>query len=199
MTATFSHAARRFTTLRRGTLLALVAILLALTPLPASSQTTSKEYQLKAVFIFNFVQFVDWPSNTFADANAPFRIGILGDNPFGSALDETVSGETVHGRKIVIVRATRAESLSDCQIIFISRSERNHLNDIIATIDHHPVLTVSEMDDFAQRGGIINFYLDENKVRFEINPATARACNLVVSSQLLSVGKVVGDSPGGKR
>jgi hypothetical protein len=199
MSATFSPAVHRFTALRRATLLTLVAIMLALTPLPAISQTTSKEYQLKAVFIFNFVQFVDWPSNTFADANAPFRIGILGDNPFGSALDETVNGETVHGRKIVIVRATRAESLSDCQIIFISRSERNHLNDILTVIDHHPVLTVGEMDDFALHGGIINFYLDENKVRFEISPAAARAHDLVLSSQLLSVGKVVGDSPGGKR
>jgi hypothetical protein len=159
------------------------------TPLPA--QTASKEYQIKAAFLFNFAQFVEWPVTVLTNADEPFAIGVLGEDPFGDALEQTVQGETINGHKIVVKRAQRLNDLANCQIIFISKSEKGRLKEIMTGIDSNAVLTVSEIDGFAADGGIINFYLDGNKVHFEINPAIARRAGLKVSSQLLSLGRIV--------
>lgn len=159
--------------------------------LPSNARAQSKEYQLKAAFLFNFAEFVRWPANAFAGTNAPFCIGILGDDPFGAALDQTVQGETIASRKIIIERAKQISSLTNCQVIFISKSEKRHLDEIFSALDSKPVLTVGEISDFAQRGGGINFYLDGTKVRFEINPDAAQKSGLKISSQLLSLGKIV--------
>ncbi len=158
---------------------------------PGAARAESREYQIKAAFLVNFMQFVSWPSNVFTDGNAPFRIGVLGDDPFGPALDETVQGETVNHHKIVVQRWRRIEDCKDCQLIFVSRSEEKNLAAILAKLDSGPVLTVSEVRGFARQGGIINFYVEGNKVRFEINPTVAQRDKLNMSAQLLSLGKIV--------
>jgi hypothetical protein len=151
----------------------------------------SKEYQLKAVFLFNFAQFVKWPASCFARADAPFTIGILGDDPFGNALDETIRGENIEHHKLVVMRAQRVDDLKDCQMIFISRSEGGHVSEILAQLEGRPVLTVSEVESFARDGGTINFYIVAGKVHFEINPGSAQHQGLKISSQLLSLGRIV--------
>jgi len=156
-----------------------------------ASSPVSKEYQIKAAFLFNFAQFVEWPSTAFENADTPICIGILGADPFGSALDETVRGETVRKRKLIVLRSQRLEDLKNCHMIFISKSEESRLQKILEEIQSKSVLTVSETPDFANRGGILNFYLDGNKVRFEINPAVAQRKNLKLSSELLNLGKIV--------
>jgi hypothetical protein len=161
-------------------------------PLDSSAQTPiSKEYQIKAAFLFNFAQFVEWPSESYTNADQPFTIGILGEDPFGPALEQTIEGETIHSRKLIILRSQRAEDLKDCQIIFISKSEKSRVADILPKLTSRRILTVSEIPGFTSRGGIINFYLDDNKVRFEINRANAQRAGLLISSQLLSLGKLV--------
>ncbi len=172
----------------------LGAMLLALAPAAAQAEgvIASKEYLVKAAFLFNFTQFVEWPPEAFADDEAPIRIGILGDDPFGKAIDETVRGETVRNRKLTIKRARRPDELKDCHLVFVARSEKGHSSEIIAALDKAPILTVGAHDDFADQGGIIGFYRDGQKVRFRINPSAAQRRNLKVSSQLLSLGKVVG-------
>jgi len=157
----------------------------------ANTRAQTKEYQIKAAFLYNFVQFIEWPASVFATTNAPFRIGVLGDNPFKGALEATVQGETVNDHKMVVETAQQVGELKDCQVIFISRSEKDHINEILSQLDSSAVLTVSEVDGFAQRGGIINFYLEGTKVRFEINPAAAQRDGLKIGSQLLSLGKIV--------
>jgi len=152
---------------------------------------TSKEYQIKAAFLFHFAQFVQWPEETFPDAEAPFKIGILGDDPFGNALDETVKGETIRNRKFVIKRSTHIEDLQDCQILFISVSEKLNLAEILSKTAGKKILTVSEIPGFAQQGGMIKFHLEMNKVRFEINPTRAQLEGLKISSELLNLGKIV--------
>lgn len=169
--------------------LAILLCLLALAPRAADAQ--SREYQVKAAFLFNFAQFVEWPADTYAATNAPFSIGILGDDPFGTALDETVRGETIGSHKLVIQRSQQIAELAGCQMIFISKSEKKHIAEILSALDSRPVLTVSEFEGFARSGGDINFYLEGTKVRFEINPAAAQNDHLKFSSQLLSVGKIV--------
>lgn len=158
---------------------------------PWKAQAQSKEYQIKAAFLFNFAQFVEWPPAAFADTNAPFCIGVLGNDPFGAALDETVQGEAIGSHSLTIRRSSQVDDLKNCQMIFISKSERKHLTEILSALDSRPILTVSEIEDFDQSGGIINFYLEGTKVRFEINPITAQDDGLKISSQLLSLGKIV--------
>jgi len=177
-------------------LLALTAGAMAFAPREAPAQlAVSKEYQIKAAFLFNFVQFVEWPSGAFTNSDSPFCIGVLGEDPFGTALEETVHGETVQNRRLVLQRSHRVENLKGCQIIFISKSETERVPGILGDLDPVPALTVSETQGFAQRGGIINLYLAANKVRFEINTAAARRKGLKISSQLLSLGKIIESDP----
>ena len=180
-----------FPKIRRDLFLPLFFILLAATFNPGRAQEPSREYQLKAAFLYNFAQFVKWPSDSFPNADAPFSIGILGDDPFGSALEETVQGETVNNHRLRIVHGQTLEDLKDCQLIFICKSEEDHVAEIFSELDSKPILTVSEIDSFAQDGGIIDFYLQGDKVRFEINPGSAERRRLKISSQLLTLGKIV--------
>ncbi len=156
-----------------------------------------KEYHIKAVFLFNFVQFVEWPDDAFADANTPIAIGILGDDPFGPSLDEVIQGENVKGRPLTVLRARRLADLSDCHLIFVSRSESRRLDDVLSQLANRPILTVSELEGFARRGGIIAFFSDGKKVRFEINPASARRVELKISSELLGLGRIAGPNQTG--
>ncbi len=171
-------------------LLAISLVLLGSKPARAQSDA-SKEYQIKAAFLFNFAKFVEWPSGSFAKSDAPFSIGILGTDPFGPALEETIRGETIGNRQLIIHRAQRIEDLQDCQMIFISKSEEGHVTEILSELDSKPILAVSEIDSFAQDGGDIDFYLQGGRVHFEINPGSARRVGLRISSQLLSLGKIV--------
>jgi hypothetical protein len=155
------------------------------------AQEQAKEYQLKAAFLFNFAQFVKWPPDSFSNADAPFCIGILGDDPFGAALEETIQGETIDNHRLTVVRAQRIEDLKNCQMIFVCRSKEDHVAEILSQLDSKPILTVSEVESFARNGGDIDFYLSGGKVRFEINPQSAQRCGLKISSQLLSLGKIV--------
>jgi hypothetical protein len=176
--------------MRRG-VFGLLVLILSFAASGLGHAQESKEYQLKAAFLFNFAQFVKWPPNSFTNTDAPFCIGILGDDPFGSVLDETVQGETISNHRLTVVRSQRIEDLKDCQMIFVSRSEEGHVGEILSQIDSRPILTVSEVASFAQNGGDIDFYLSDGKVRFEINPQSALRCGLKISSQLLSLGKIV--------
>lgn len=151
-----------------------------------------REYQIKAAFLFNFVQFVRWPATAFTSADAPFCIGILGDDPFGPALDDTVQGESIDGHRLSIMRGRSAGELKDCQLVFVCLSEESRLGEILPQFKSRPVLTVGDAKDFAREGGDIDFYLSNGKVRFEINPEAARQSGLTISSQLLSLGKIVG-------
>jgi len=176
---------------QRRSLSLLFGLLLFITLGSGEVRAQSKEYQLKAAFLFNFAQFVQWPATSFTDGSAPFCIGILGDDPFGGALEETIQGETINNRRLKVQHAQNFEDLQDCQLIFISRSQEGHLAEIFSKLDSKPILTVSEIDRFAQSGGDINFYLQGGKVRFEINPSSARRVGLKISSQLLNLGKII--------
>jgi hypothetical protein len=152
----------------------------------------SREYQLKAVFLFNFAQFVSWPPAVFADPNAPLVIGVIGDDPFGPYLDETVRGEKVGGHPLVIRRYAQAEDIKDCHILFIGPSQNNQMKEIIRGLKGRCVLTVGETDGFAREGGMVRFVTVENKIHLRINLEAARAQNLTISSRLLRLADIVG-------
>lgn len=159
-----------------------------------SSQAQSidyREYQIKAAFLYNFAQFIEWPSGAFQNDNTPICIGVLGDNPFGSSLADTVRGETIHNRKVIVEYFHNVEDVKHCHLLFISKSEKAHVSEILSDLNGSPVMTVSEVEGFASFGGGINFYLEDNKVRFEINPASAYSRGIKLSSQLLNLAKIV--------
>ena len=175
---------------------AVLCALLAVTTLRLdAAEATGKivrEYDLKAAFLFNFTHFVDWPSEAFADDNAPIVIGILGDDPFGPVLDRIIEGETIKNRKLVVKRSRRIQDLRTCHVLFISKSEKGRIGQILTTLDGASVFTVGEVEGFARRGGITNLFLQGNKVRFEINMEAAKRKGLKISAQLLALGTVVG-------
>jgi YfiR/HmsC-like len=176
--------------------LCLVAGALALAPEKVQAQSgVSKEYQIKASFLFHFAQFVQWPAMDSTNANDPFVIGVLGENPFADALDEMVKGETIGDRKVTVQYSRRAEDLKNCRIVFISKSEKTRLSQILKELEGRSILTVGESDGFAQLGGVLNFYLENDAVHFEINPDTAERENLKISSQLFRLGKIVKTVP----
>ena len=155
------------------------------------------EYQVKAVFLFNFTQFVDWPQKSFVDAQAPFVIGVLGRDPFGSALDDAVRGERVNGRPLVIERyASRAE-LKPCQILFIDRSASAEIEQTLDDLVHTGTLTVSDFDSGSQHDVIIRFLNENQKIRLRINVGSAHDAGLTISSKLLRPAQVVGSSGAG--
>lgn len=170
--------------------LALFALPLVAVASATAQTAVPKEYQLKAAFLFNFTQFVEWPPEAFKASDAPFCIGILGSDPFGGALDQVVQGESIHGHKLVVRRSENVEELQDCQMVFISKSEKQRAGEVLAKLNGKPTLSVGEIDGFTSHGGIINFFLQGNRVRFEINPAAAQREGIRISSQLLSLGKI---------
>ena len=153
--------------------------------------TVAREYQVKAIFLYNFAQFVTWPATAFADERTPITIGILGDDPFGPFLKEAVRGEVIDGRALTIKRYKRVEEAIDSHLLFISKSERGHLAQILADVQGKSILTVGETEAFAHHGGIINLITVDNKVRYEINLDAARRAHLDISSKLLSLAKIV--------
>lgn len=161
----------------------------------AADATTSKEYQVKAAFLLNFAQFVEWPDDAFAGADTPLRIGVLGEDPFGTALEEMIRGETVHNRAIVVHRSQEGDDLRNCHLVFISRSEKAHLPEVFASQGQGTTLTVSDIEGVASQGGVIGFYLEGKKVRFELNPAAAQKQRLKLSAQLLRLGRIIAPVP----
>jgi hypothetical protein len=156
------------------------------------------EYRIKAAFLFNFMQFVQWPPTAFADDRAPLVICVVGSDPFGEVLDQTLEGESIANRSIVARRPSDAESLDSCQLLFVSRSEQPRLDRLLRSVSRSaPVLTVSDIDGFVASGGTIGFFLERNHVRFEINPSQARRHGLKLSSQLLDLGRIRQPRSGG--
>jgi hypothetical protein len=174
----------------------LFCVWLVLIPCEARAQT--KEYQVKAAFLLNFAQFVEWPEAAFSGSDAPLCIGILGDDPFGPAVEQVLNGESIGNHKLTIKRAQRIEDLTNCQMVFVCKSENKRVQETLDKVGSHPVVTVSEVPGFAEQGGTINFYREQNKVRFEINAASALKSGLKISSQLLRLGKIVEPSPNHK-
>ena len=151
----------------------------------------SHEFEIKAVFLYNFVRFVDWPLRVFPEPQTPMIIGVLGEDPFGAALDEAVHGETVNGRPLVVRRFRRVEDVDHCHVLFISRSESARLGSILARLKDQGILTVSDADDFTRHGGMIRFVTESNKVRLRINVEASRAAGLMISSKLLRPAEIV--------
>lgn len=174
---------------RRALCLAIVWLAFSV-PIPAQRASVD-ELEVKAVFLFNFVQFVDWPENAFSGPEDPVVIGVLGSDPFGQLLDDVVRGEMVKGRSLVVTRFRRVEDIKSCHVLFISPSLARMYEHILTTLDAQPTLTVGETENFTALG-MVRFISEQNRVRLEVNVEKARAAGLTISSNLLRAARIVG-------
>jgi YfiR/HmsC-like len=179
----------RFLGRHRGTTLMFAAILSCslLVPSLRAQQPKASEFQVKAAYLYNFGRFVQWPDESGADRNESFEICVLGTDPFGQALDATLAGGTIGGKSVAAKRITKPQDVDSCRILFISSSEESHLKEDLAALDKTRVLTVSDIPRFSERGGMIGFILDGNRVRFDVNLDSAQGAGLTLSSELLKV------------
>lgn len=151
----------------------------------------SAEFRVKAVFLYNFAQFIQWPLSAFDQADSPLIIGVLGADPFGQFLDETVKGETINGRPLVVRRYRQLGDVDRCHVLFVSGSEGARADQIIHALRGRPVLTVCDWEGMARRGAMIQFSTDRDRVRLQVNLEAARAAGLTISSKLLRSAEIV--------
>jgi YfiR/HmsC-like len=150
-------------------------------------QAKPSEYQVKATYLYNFGRFVKWPAGLPAGNDDSFAVCVIGQDPFGPILDSTLAGESLNGKPVALQRISKAQDAGNCRILFISATEEKHLNEILTALSQSEVLTVSDMPGFTRRGGMIQFVLEGDRVRFEINLSRAESARLVLSSELLKV------------
>jgi hypothetical protein len=145
------------------------------------------EYQVKAAFLYNFAKFVEWPPGSFADRAAPLRICVLGQDPFGEELRNIASNKIINGRKLVVDEVADLAAARRCHILFIAASKKAEMKQTVESLRGADVLTVGDTKGFAKMGGMINFVLEDDRVRFEVNQTAAEQTGLRISSKLLSV------------
>ncbi len=187
-------------------ILALVVFMAAIASEAWADSVISREYQVKAAFLYNFIKFVDWPEEKTTDANEPIIIGIIGKDQFGAAF-EPIKDRVVKGSKVVVRRFKGLEQLEEsgekngseqhqqidairkCHLLFICRSEKTRPTETINLVKGYSVLTIADIPGFLEAGGIIRFVMDGKKVRFEINVTAAKRAKLKIRSQLLRLAK----------
>jgi hypothetical protein len=176
----------------------IVTWVLAAVPCLRAQSSKPTDYDVKAAYLYNFGHFVEWPANVAPAQNESFTVCVLGQDPFGPVLDATLAGETIAGKRVAAKRISTPQESGNCQILFLSSAEDARLNATIKTLNKQAVLTVSDMPQFSQRGGMIQFVLEGKRVRFEVNLAAVQHAGLTLSSELLKVATTVrrNSSPG---
>jgi len=172
-------------------IITLIASLLLVSTCTAIGSQPTTDVQLKAAFVYNFIKFVEWPADTFPNTNSPITIGVLGDDSFANTLSATVKDKTVGGRKIAIKQSMKARDIEGCQLVYIGSNNESHLSKTIEDIGNHHTLTVSDIEGFARRGGIIGFTDENDKLAIEINLRKAKESDLKISSKLLKLAHII--------
>jgi hypothetical protein len=178
---------------------AALLIVVALFAAEIDAQPKPPEYQVKAAFLFKFATYIRWPPRTGTEAASPFVICVVGKDPFGKALDIVVRDQNVQGRPIQVHRVAAYEEARRCDLLFVSASERSNVQQIFDALRGSPVLTVGDMDHFAERGGMVNLVItDDNQIRFDINKESVERAGLRAPSQLLRLARIVQSQTGGE-
>lgn len=160
---------------------------------PASTQ--APEYRVKAAFVYKFSDYVEWPSEAFANPNSPLVIGVVGADTLAEELARIAGGRTVGGRPVAVRKLRYGEPLSGLHVIFLGQSNSRQLTAALGSSKGHAALTVTESADGIRLGSMINFVVESDKVRFDVALASAEASRLKISSRLLAVARNVVASP----
>jgi len=189
-------------------LIALASVLLiaAIASKARADSATGSEYQVKAAFLYNFIKFADWPEEKMADDNEPIIVGIIGSDPFGDAF-KPIKDKPIRGKKVIIKlfkgleelkkksekdtseKHPQIKAIRKCHLLFICNSEKERFKETINLVQDYSVLTVADTQGFLESEGIVNFVMEEKKVRFEINVTAAKQAKLKIRSQLLRLAK----------
>ncbi len=172
--------------------LIILAILIAApgSVLPQTKPATDED-EVKAVFLFNFAQFVEWPPEAFQAADSPIVIGILGRDPFGVYLEKTIENVIVNGHPLVVERYSSVKQIQTCHILFINPGRTVKIENVLRTLNNKKILTVSNVADFTNQGGMIRFFSEDEKIKLEINLNAVKASNITISSKLLQLAEIV--------
>lgn len=177
--------------LRRFILNVTLTLVIEIMGMPNVLADSSKEYEVKAVFLLNFINFIRWPENILG-SNYPIQLCILGDDPFDTSLDNIITNEKGSKRSVTVQRLKYPrDDVNGCHLLFISRSEQDNYSKILPHLAQKPILTIGETDDFLAQGGMIEFYLQQNRVRLVIALQNLRAAQLNANANLLKVAKVL--------
>jgi hypothetical protein len=174
----------------RAMVLAALLELPCATPMWAQAGP-SVEYQVKAAFLLNFAKFVEWPPEVFQREKPAIILCVFRHDPFGSALDEIIRGKTINNREVLARRISEMPDLKSCQMVFVSDREDRLLSEILNSLKGVSALVVGESEGFAERGGAVQFFLEDKKLRFAINVDAVQAARLTVSSKLLALARIV--------
>lgn len=151
--------------------------------------------QVQAAFLFNFAKFVTWPNEAFQHSGDTLIIGVLGEDPFGAILEETIRDKTVMGKKLAVKRFASIQEAAHSHILFLSASEESHLSHMMTALEKTNILTVSDLEQFAEHGGMVAFTMEDQKVRFNVNLGAVERSGLKMGSQLLKLARIVNDKP----
>jgi hypothetical protein len=171
----------------------LIFVFSSLASLVRGQSSGATGYEVKIAFLFNFAKFIDWPEHSFASPQSPFTICVLGQDPFGNILDETLQQKMIGDRPLVVRRLKDKSEGRRCQMVFVSSSESTHLTEILESLKGANVLLVGEATGFAASGGTIEFTLEGDHIRFKINTDAGARSGLMFSSKLLALAKIVHD------
>jgi hypothetical protein len=155
------------------------------------AEAVSKEYQLKAAFLYNFTKFVEWSSPSLATPGSPITIGVFGTNPFGEELENIVRNRKVNGHGIIVKRVQTVAGVRGVHLLFVPASEDARLLEVRESLQDSNTVTVGESDAFARSGGMITFVIDGDRVRFDINIAAANASSVKLSAQLQKLARSI--------
>ena len=160
--------------------------------LPVVTRAQTSEYTIKAAFLERFTRFVEWPEESaVSDTTESFVLGIIGENPFGSILEQLYATQKIKNKEVEIQSLSNLDEISGCHLLFISKSKGKELSKILSLTKDKPILTISDANGFAENGVLINLYLAENKIRFEINETAVKVFGLTISYLLLNTAKIV--------
>jgi len=168
----------------------LLLALLVLAPSLKAQSVQPTEYDIKAAFLFNFAKFTNWPPDKAGETDSLFNICILGENPFKDLLNHAAEHNKIKGLDVIVREIQSLDSLGRCQILFVALSQNNHYREIVDSLDNNSIMTIGESKEFTDCGGIINFFVKENNVRFRINVNAAAKAGLDISSKLLRLAEL---------
>lgn len=181
-------ASDRMPGLRRALLLAFLALAPSGRAAAAERPAAADEYQIKAAFLYNFARFAEWPADAFASADEPIVIGIVGWDPFGQRIDDTIAGKTAGGHPLLVKRFRRPEDVTPCHVLFVGRLKDADVHYVLGRSPR--VLTVSESEEFLEAGGVVRLALEDGTVRFHVNVQAAERSQVKLSSQLLKLARI---------
>jgi uncharacterized protein DUF4154 len=172
---------------------AFAAALAVVQPSPALAVPTEQE--VKAALIFNITRFVEWPATAFRSPVAPLVVAIMGHDEVSELLEPMLLGKSVNGHPLVVRRVRAVDEARKCHVLYVASSEKKHADEILKVLGDSSVLTVADIEHFAERGGHINLVLEDQRVHVFVNPASAEDSHLKISAKLLSLAHIVGPKP----